>query len=90
MLTLPLFFASNALYPLEGFPSLVRTLSLFNPLTHLVNGIRYFAIGSDFQSIGVHYIYPLQEIATSFGALLGFAVVMYAVAWWVFKKAVVT
>src|SRR5512136_33816 len=52
LLTLPLFFASNALYPIEAFPPVVRGLSLFNPLTHLVNGVRYFAIGSDFYAIG--------------------------------------
>lgn len=90
MLTLPLFFASNALYPLEGFPSFVRTLSLFNPLTHLVNGIRYFAIGDDFSAIGIHYTYLPQDVCISFGALIGFAVIMYMVAWRVFKNAVVT
>ena len=45
LLTLPLFFASNALYPIDAFPGVVRTLSQFNPLTHLVNGVRYFAVG---------------------------------------------
>ena len=90
LLTLPLFFASNALYPIDAFPYPVRILSMFNPLTHLVNGIRYFAIGNDFYTIGTHYAYSTGDVLLSFSALMVFAVVMFAVAWWVVKKAVIT
>jgi ABC-2 type transport system permease protein len=90
LLTLPLFFASNALYPIDAFPPTVRTLSMFNPLTHLVNGIRYFAVGSDFYAIGIHYVYSSNDILTSFVALSIFAAIMFTIAWWVFKKAVIT
>ena len=90
LLSLPLFFASNALYPIDAFPPIVRTLSLVNPLTYLVNGVRYFAIGSDFYAIGIHYTYAFNDILFSLGALTAFAVATYIVAWWVFKKAVIT
>jgi len=90
LLTLPLFFASNALYPIEAFPPVVRGLSLFNPLTHLVNGVRYFAIGSDFYAIGIHYTYTFSGILYSLGALTAFAMATYIVARWVFKNAVIT
>jgi ABC-2 type transport system permease protein len=90
LLTLPLFFASNALYPLDAFPGYVRTISLFNPLTHLVNGVRYFAIGSDFYAIGIHYVYSINDIILSLLALLIFAGIMFIAAWQVFRKAVVT
>ena len=90
LLTLPLFFASNALYPVDAFPYPVRVLSVFNPLTHLVNGVRYFAIGNDFYTIGTHYAYSTGDVLLSFSALVVFAVVMFAVAWWVVKKAVIT
>ena len=90
LLTLPLFFASNALYPVDAFPYPVKILSMFNPLTHLVNGVRYFAIGNDFYTIGTHYVYSTGDVLLSFSALMVFAVVMYAVAWWVVKKAVIT
>ena len=90
LLTLPLFFASNALYPIDAFPYPVRILSMFNPLTHLVNGVRYFAIGNDFYTIGTHYAYSTGDVLLSFSALMVFAVVMFAVAWWVVKKAVIT
>jgi ABC-2 type transport system permease protein len=90
LLTLPLFFASNALYPIDAFPYAVRILSGFNPLTHLVNGIRYFAIGNDFYAIGIHYVFTEIDILTSLVALLAFAALMFLVAWWIIRKAVVT
>lgn len=90
LLTLPLFFASNALYPIEAFPDFVRLLSMLNPLTYLVNGVRYFAIGDDFYAIGYHYSYTTMDIVISFMALAAFALVMFLVARWIFKKATVT
>jgi ABC-2 type transport system permease protein len=59
-------------------------------MTHLVNGVRYFAIGNDFYAIGTHYIYTTNDLLLSLLALMAFASVMYLVAWRVFKKAVVT
>ena len=63
---------------------------MFNPLTHLVNGVRYFAIGGDFYAIGIHYAYSVSDVLLSLGVLVAFAVLMFVLAWWVFKKAVVT
>lgn len=90
LLSLPLFFASNALYPSEAFPWFVRVLSYINPLTHLVNGVRYFAIGDDFYAVGVHYVYTGEDIILSLLALALFAAAMFLLAWHVFKRAVVT
>jgi ABC-2 type transport system permease protein len=90
LLTLPLFFASNALYPIDAFPPVVREASLLNPLTYLINGVRYFAIGSDFYAVGYHYTYMPINVMQSFLALAAFALLMFLVAWRVFKKAVVT
>ncbi len=90
LLTLPLFFASNALYPIDAFPAAIRSASLLNPLTYLINGVRYFAIGSDFYAIGYHYVYTTNDVLFSLLALAGFAALMFLVAWRIFKKAVVT
>ncbi len=90
LLTLPLFFASNALYPIDAFPPAIREASLLNPLTYLINGVRYFAIGSDFYAVGYHYTYTMTDVMISFLALAIFALLMFLVAWRVFKKAVVT
>ena len=40
VLTMPLFFASNAIYPLEMMPAWLRTIAAFNPLTYLVDVLR--------------------------------------------------
>ena len=40
VLTMPLFFASNAIYPLEMMPGWLRTIAAFNPLTYLVDVLR--------------------------------------------------
>ncbi|MCA9702590.1 MAG: ABC transporter permease [Methanoregulaceae archaeon] len=90
LLTMPIFFASNALYPVNAFPPLLQIISGINPLTHLVNGIRFFAIGDDFQSIGIHYTATTGEIAISLCVLAIFAAIMFALAYWRFQKAVVT
>ncbi len=90
LLSMPFFFVSNALYPATSFPPVLRAMSTLNPLTHLINGIRYFAIGSDFSSIGIHYIYTQGEVLVSFLSLLAFAGIMFLIARWRFSKVTVT
>ena len=90
LLTMPFFFVSNALYPATSFPPVLRALSTLNPLTHLINGIRYFAIGSDFSSIGIRYTYTQGEVLVSFLSLLAFAGIMFLIARWRFSKVTVT
>jgi ABC-2 type transport system permease protein len=61
-----------------------------NPLTYVVTGIRYFAIGDDFYALGGHYVYSLMDVGFALLALVIFALVMFAIAWRTFEKAVVT
>jgi ABC-2 type transport system permease protein len=44
-ITMPLFFASNALYPVALMPPWLRALSRVNPLTYEVSGLRGLLIG---------------------------------------------
>jgi ABC-2 type transport system permease protein len=90
LLTMPIFFASNALYPVNAFPPVLQAISMFNPLTYLVTGIRYFAIGDNFQAIGIHYVATPADIFVAFLFLILFAGLMFALAWWRFMKASVT
>lgn len=90
LLTMPFFFTSNALYPVDSFPPLLRALSTINPLTHLVSGIRYFAIGNNFSAIGIQYVYTPNDIFVSFLSLLTFAAIMFLIARWRFSKVSVT
>jgi ABC-2 type transport system permease protein len=44
VITMPIFFASNAIYPMEIMPTWLRILSLANPLTDEVDGLRSLMI----------------------------------------------
>jgi ABC-2 type transport system permease protein len=46
-ITMPLFFASNALYPVELMPGWVRAISRVNPLSYEVNAVRGLLLGTD-------------------------------------------
>lgn len=86
LFSMPLFFVSNALYPIDAFPDILKFLSMFNPLTLLANGIRYFALGDNFSVMGNHYIYTTTDISMSFLGLSIFALSMLAISLWRFNK----
>ncbi len=90
MLTLPLFFASNALYPISSMPLVIQAISYINPLSYFITGIRYFSLGSDFFALGTRYIIGINDLLLSFAFLIGFNIVMYLLAVRAFKKAKVT
>src|SRR5262249_55062104 len=71
---MPLFFASNALYPLEHMPNWIRTLSVLNPLTYQVDALRtlmipaypgHFPLSTDF-AYGILLYVALLLIGTRF------------------------
>jgi ABC-2 type transport system permease protein len=45
-ITMPLFFASNALYPIDLMPQWLRWLSAINPLSYEVNALRALLLGT--------------------------------------------
>ena len=67
-ITMPLFFASNALYPVALMPGWVRAVSKVNPLTYEVNALRGLLLG-------VHTSLP-----TDFGVLVLAVVLAVAAA----------
>lgn len=44
-LIMPIFFLSGALFPLEGLPKVIDTITIFNPLTYGVDALRYSFTG---------------------------------------------
>jgi ABC-2 type transport system permease protein len=40
LMTMPLFFASNAIYPLDIMPGWLRFIAQINPLTYLIDALR--------------------------------------------------
>ena len=45
ILTMPLFFASNAIYPIAVMPDWLKTIALVNPLSYQVDALRTLMIG---------------------------------------------
>jgi len=64
VLTMPLFFASNALYPITSMPMWMQNFSHLNPLTYQVDALRHLMIVGE----ATHY-----SLMMDFG--IGFAVV---------------
>ena len=65
MLTMPLFFASNAMYPIAIMPDWLKAVAHVNPLTYEVDAMRALMI---------------QGGATAFGLGADFAVLLLALA----------
>ncbi len=45
-ITMPLFFGSNALYPVQLMPGWLQVVSRINPLSYEVDGLRGLLIGT--------------------------------------------
>jgi ABC-2 type transport system permease protein len=67
-ITMPLFFASNALYPVQLMPGWLRVINRINPLSYEVEALRGLLVGSP------------ARFGLDFGVLVLAAVVMISVA----------
>jgi ABC-2 type transport system permease protein len=63
VLTMPLFFASNALYPLELMPAWIKAISIVNPLTYQVDALRSLMIKGEVASFGLATDFAVGMIA---------------------------
>jgi len=87
MLTLPLFFLSNALYSLETLPRALEIASLLNPMTHFIIGVRYFGIGDTFSALGTEYAYSGMDLGASMLYLVVIAILLFVGALKAMRKA---
>ena len=71
VLTMPIFFASNAIYPLSLMPAWLRVVSRLNPLTYQVDALRALMLSEGTSS---------YELATDFGVLVAVTAVLTAIA----------
>ena len=57
VLTMPLFFASNAIYPVDLMPGWLRVISAINPLTYQVDALRALMIvgGTSVHGLGIDF-----------------------------------
>jgi ABC-2 type transport system permease protein len=67
-ITMPLFFASNALYPVQLMPGWLQVVNHINPLSYEVEALRGLLVGTS------------ARLALDFGVLLVAAVAMIAIA----------
>ena len=52
VITLPLFFASNAIYPISIMPTWLRVVATVNPLSYMVDGLRTLMLTNNFSGVG--------------------------------------
>ena len=71
LLTMPLFFASNAIYPLAIMPDWLQVVARVNPLTYEVDALRAMMLQG---GAGTY------SLMTDFGMLLGWTVVLVVLA----------
>ena len=76
-LIMPLFFASNALYPIDMMPPALQYVAVFNPLTYAVDAVRGLMISGD-----------VSNLAIDMAAIALFDVVVFAVASLSFRKII--
>jgi ABC-2 type transport system permease protein len=74
---MPLFFASNAIYPLSLMPTWVKYIATINPLTYVVNAIRTLLVTNDFSQ------FPMD-----IGVIVGITSALVILASWRFRRMV--
>ncbi len=75
LITLPLFFASNALYPIDLMPDWLKVVALGNPMSYLVDGFRGFLAPVHAAHLGLDAV-----------VLVGATVVMTMIATWLYPR----
>jgi len=73
--TMPLFFASSALYPLKAMPGWLQTFAQGNPMSYLVEGLRGLMLDPAYTGFGLDA-----------GVLLILSVAALAIATWQYPK----
>jgi ABC-2 type transport system permease protein len=77
VLTMPLFFASNALYPIDMMPRWLQILSIVNPLTYQVNALRNFMVTGTSSTL---------DLTIDFGVGIFSFIVLVAIATKIYPK----
>ena len=75
VLTMPLFFASNAIYPLTMMPHWLQLIARVNPLTYLVNALRALMVQGGASSVGLPIDFAV--LAVVFVALVALGARLY-------------
>ncbi|SDU18772.1 ABC-2 type transport system permease protein [Verrucomicrobium sp. GAS474] len=71
VLTMPLFFASNAIYPTSIMPEWLKTVSHLNPLTYVVDALRTFMLADSTSAFGLGFDYAVILLTTAILVVIG-------------------
>ena len=74
VMTMPLFFASNAIYPIEIMPQWLQVIARVNPLSYVVDGLRALMLAGGTSKFGLGtdaiVLLAITAILITIGALL--------------------
>jgi ABC-2 type transport system permease protein len=71
VLTMPLFFASNAIYPIVIMPTWLQVISHLNPLSYEVDALRALMLAGGTSSFGLGLDFIVLLVATTSMVLIG-------------------
>lgn len=71
LLTMPLFFASNAIYPISLMPEWLRFLSRINPLSYEVDALRALMLQGGASTFGLPTDYAVLLVTTAVLVIVG-------------------
>jgi len=77
LLTMPLMFASNALFPSEAMPSWLAAIARVNPVTYAVGPIRELVLHG----------WNWSKILPGFAVIVGFAILLMLISQMIFQRA---
>ncbi len=73
VITLPLFFASNAIYPIAIMPQWLQIVAQVNPLSYMVDGLRSVLLGGSSSGLG----FDILVLAVTTLIISGISAYMY-------------
>ena len=65
VMTMPLFFASNAIYPIAIMPGWLQVISRVNPLTYEVDALRALMLANGTSTYGVGLDFLVLVLVTT-------------------------
>lgn len=73
VIIMPLFFASNAIYPVSLMPAWLKAIVTVNPLTYVVDALRTLLVTGDYSNV----LLDMVVIILAAGLLIGLASVIF-------------
>jgi len=78
VITLPLFFASNAIYPIAIMPGWLQVVARVNPLSYMVDGLRSLMLAGSWNGVGADILILAASV-----------LIVSAISAWMYPKVVI-